>query len=143
MSVAFRRLLLRFNGAFLIVASLGALIRMDFPGAFGGTGPLGPLIAHEPSLAIGVVEAHGLALILGVLIVRAQSSLNTHLTGAAIHLLLGGSNILFWQIFVVSDMVPVGYVTTILHGVLFLLHVVAALIVARLPAETTARAAPF
>ena len=127
MSVQFRRLLLRFNAVFLIVASLGAWLNMDFPGSFGGSGPLGPLIAHEPSLGIGFVEAHGLALILGVLLWRAPTDSAWHSTGAAIHLLLGASNVVFWQIFVTTNTLPIGWVSTSLHGTLFALHVIAAL----------------
>lgn len=126
MSMKVRRLLLRANATFLILAALGAWLRMDFPGSFAGSGPLGPLIAHEPSLGIGFVEAHGLALILGVLLWRAPTTADWHLTGAAIHLLLGASNVVFWQIFVTTHTLPMGWVTTALHGLLVVLHLLAA-----------------
>jgi hypothetical protein len=131
MSANFRRLLLRFNAVFLILAGVGAWLRLDFPAAFSGSGPLSPLIAHEPSLAIGFVEAHGFALIFGVLLWRAPTAIQWHLTGAAIHLLLGASNIGFWQIFVATNTLPMGRVTTVLHGLLCALHVFAAIAAAR------------
>jgi hypothetical protein len=136
MSANLRRLLLRFNAVFLIVAALGAWLTFDFPGSFSGSGPLGPLIAHEPSLAIGFVEAHGMALILGVLLWRAPAEKSWHFTAGSIHLLLGGCNIVFWNMFVATNTLPMGWVTTALHGLLVLLHAFAASAAPRmLPAE--------
>ena len=121
-----RRLLLRFNAVFLILAAVGAWITADFPAAFSGTGPFGPLISHQPALAIGFIEAHGLAIILAVLLWRAPTTVAWHLTGAAIHLLLGSCNIIFWQLFIANDTLAMGWVTTIMHGLLFALHLLAA-----------------
>lgn len=140
MSANFRRLVLRVNAVFLIVAGFSAWLNFDFPASFSGSGPLGPLIAHEPSLGIGFVEAHGLALILGVLLWRAPSEKSWHFTAVAIHLLLGVSNIAFWQIFVATNTLPMGWVSTVIHGLLVLLHAFAALTAPRmLPAQTHSR----
>jgi hypothetical protein len=140
MSAKLRRLLLRFNAVFLLVAALGAWLTFDFPGSFAGSGPLGPLIAHEPSLGIGFVEAHGLALILAVLLWRAPAERSWHVTAAAIHLLLGVCNIVFWNMFVATNTLPMGWVTTVIHGVLVLLQAFAASSAARmLPSETHSR----
>jgi hypothetical protein len=128
LSVNFRRLLLRANAVFLILAALGAWLKMDFPASFAGSGPLSPLIAHEPSLGIAFVEAHGLALILGILLWRAPTDRAWHLTATAIHLLLGVSNIVFWQLFVATQTLPMGWVSTTLHGLLVALHLSAALV---------------
>jgi hypothetical protein len=127
MSNSFRRHLLRFNAGFLVLAALGAWFTMDFPASFAGSGPLAPLIAHERSLGIAFVEAHGLALILAVLLWRAPAERQWHVTAAAIHLLLGGSNLVFWHLFVATDTLPMGYVTTVVHALLFVLQSVAAL----------------
>jgi hypothetical protein len=121
-----RRLLLRFNGAFLVLAALGGWFQMDFPASFSGTGPLAPLIAHERSLGIGFVEAHGLALILGVLLWFAPPQRSSHLTAVAIHALLGISNIVFWQLFVATGTLAMGWLTTTLHLSLVLLQAIAA-----------------
>jgi hypothetical protein len=51
---------------------------------------------------MGLVEANGLAVI-GVLLWRAQPLRSWHLTGAAVHVLLGASNLVFWQIFVAAN----------------------------------------
>jgi len=131
MSANLRRLILRADGVFLAVAAVGAWVQADFPASFASSGPLGPLIAHEPALGIGFVEAHGLALILGVLLWRAPTETSWHITGAAIHLLLGASNIVFWQLFVAADLLPMGWITTLLHGLFFALQGVAAFAAAR------------
>lgn len=126
MSSTYRRQLLRFNAAFLFLASLGGWFSMDFPAGLAASGPLGPLIAHERAIAIGFVEAHGLALILAILLWRAPAERTWHATAAAIHLLLGVSNLVFWNLFVATHTIPMGYVTTALHGLLFALQLSAA-----------------
>jgi hypothetical protein len=131
MSESARRVLLRVNAVFLFVAALGAWVTADFPASFSGSGPLGPLIAHQPALGLGFIEAHGLAIILGVLLWRAASTISWHLTAAAIHLLLGSCNVIFWQFFIATDTLLMGWVTTVMHGLLFVLQSFAALFAAR------------
>lgn len=134
MSTNSRRVLLRANAVFLIVAAVGAWVTADFPASFSGSGPFGPLIAHQPALGIGFIEAHGLAIILGVLLWRAASTTSWHLTSAAIHLLLGTCNVIFWQLFIATDTLPMGWITTGMHGLLFVLQSFAAWSAAREPA---------
>jgi hypothetical protein len=55
---------------FLMIAAASGLIS-DIRGAFFASGPVAPVIASAPHAAIGLVEAHGLAFILGVLLWRA------------------------------------------------------------------------
>ena len=98
----------------------------DLIGAFIGQGPVAPILGSAPHAAIGFVEAHGLAFILGVLLWRAAPVRSWHATGATIHLLLGVSNLAFWPIFAAGDMLAVGYVTTILHGTFAALQMIAA-----------------
>lgn len=128
MTINVRRLLLRADAVFLIAAASAALITADLPASISGTGPFGPLIAHERSLGIGFVEAHGLAIILGVLLWCGgrECARSSHVTGAVIHLLLGGCNIAFWRLFVVTDSLPMGWITTLLHGVFLVLQSLAA-----------------
>jgi hypothetical protein len=126
--VRFRRLLLRADAVFLIAAASMAMVSADIPASFAGSGPFGPLIAHQPALGIGFIEAHGLAIILGVLLWRGGNTCTTswHITGAAIHLLLGACNVVFWQLFVATDSLPMGWITTVMHGLLFGLQSLAA-----------------
>src|SRR5262245_37298923 len=125
MSINARKLLLRANAIYLLVAASFGMWA-DLTGAFMGTGPQGPIIGAAPHAAIGFVEAHGLAIILGVLLWRAPPQRSWHLTAAAIHLLLGVCNLVFWQIFVAADMLAGGYITTSLHFAFFALQLFAA-----------------
>jgi hypothetical protein len=75
---------------------------------------------------VGFVEAHGLAVIIGVLLWRAQPLRSWHLTAAAVHILLGVSNLVFWQIFVAANLLSLGYVSTCFHFLFVVLHLWAA-----------------
>jgi hypothetical protein len=118
-----RRLILRANAVFLLLASAGGMWT-DLAGIFLGKGAFAPIIAAAPHAGIGLVEAHGLAFIIGVLLWRAEPLRSWHLAAAAVHLLLGTSNLVFWQIFVAADMLIMGYVTTALHGLFLVLQLV-------------------
>lgn len=87
----------------------------DILGAFFARGHVAPVLAGAPLAAIGFVEAHGLAFIMGALLWRADAARSWHLTAAAVHMLLGTSNLVFWQLFIAADMLAVGYITTFLH----------------------------
>ena len=97
----------------------------DLAGAFFAIGPQQPILAAAPHAAIGFVEAHGLAFIIGVRLWFALPERAWHLTAAAVHALLGTSNLVFWQIFVAADMLAGGYLTTGLHGMFFVLQLAA------------------
>ncbi|PDT51393.1 hypothetical protein ATY30_26210 [Sinorhizobium americanum] len=84
--LAYRNFLLRFDAAFLLIASTGGMT-VDIAGSFLARGPEALLLNGVPGAAIGFIEAHGLAFILGVMLWRAGSS--WHVVGAAVHLLLG------------------------------------------------------
>ena len=138
MTESTRRLILRANAVFLILAGGGSLL-MDLRAYFFGVGPSSRFIAAAPYTAIGFVEAHGLALIFGVLFAIAAVSRPWHLTAAAVHVLLGGSNILFWKIFVAGDLLAMGYVTTAFHALFVVLETAAALSAPRSPSAMELR----
>ena len=140
MTIAIRHVLLRANETFLLAASAGGFAS-DVRGIFFGLGPVARIVAEAPYAGLGFIEAHGLAFILGILMWRAQPARGWHLTAAAIHVLLGTANLVFWQLFIVSDMLLVGYVTTALHG-LFVVLQMAAAISARMPDSAAVHAAP-
>lgn len=130
MTQEFRTRLLRANAVFLFVAASGGMAA-DLLGAFAGSGPQGVVLGAAPHAAIGFVEAHGLALIFSVLLWHAEATRLWHGTAAAIHVLLGTSNLVFWPIFGAADMLVGGYVTTTLHGLFAVLQGAAALTPAR------------
>ena len=119
------RYLLRADGAWLAVIAAPMLIS-DLAGAFAGWGPLATVLKAAPHSAIGFVEAHGLALILGIVLLRAQPSRGLHLTAAAVHLLLGSANLAFWQLFLSTGQLTAGYVTTSFHFLFATLQIVGA-----------------
>ena len=126
MTTATRRLILRANALYLGIASIAGLLLLDLRGIVFGSGPEGAILAAAPHAGIGFVEAHGLALILSVLLWRAQPVRYAHLTAASVQLLLGISNIAFWQIFVTTDAVPMGVAVTSAHLVFAALQLAAA-----------------
>jgi hypothetical protein len=121
-----RTLILRANALYLGIAAFGGLLS-DVLGIYVGHGPVGRIAAVAPHAGIGFVEAHGLALILSVLLWRASPSRSWHLAAAAVHTLLGTANLAFWPFFVAADMLPVGYITTSLHALFAVLQLVAAI----------------
>ena len=125
MTVRTRTILLRANALWLLLGSLGGLT-VDLSGVLLARGPIGIVLRGSPDAAIGFVEAHGLALICSVLLWRAAPLRSWHLTGAAVHALLGTANLVFWQLFVSGDVLLMGYVTTALHGVFAALQLSAA-----------------
>jgi hypothetical protein len=134
MTPRFCSAVLKANGLFLLLAGSWGLWA-DLAGAFAGIGPQRAILAGAPDAAIGFVEAHGLAIIFGVLLWTAEPKRMWHLTGMAIHTLLGTSNLVFWQIFVAADMLPAGYLTTSLHAAFVLLQAMCAFGVGRLEAK--------
>ena len=125
MSTTVKRTILRANALYLLIAATGGFVS-DVRGAFFGAGPVGVIVAAAPHAAIGFIEAHGLALIIGVLLWRAEPTRAWHLAAAAVHVLLGTANVVFWPIFMAADMLVVGYVTTALHVAFALMQLLAA-----------------
>ena len=134
MTAARRRLLIA-NGVFLVVVG-GVQVVFELLAYYKGIGPYGYLFEESP-YAIGWVEAHGLAFIVGVLLLTvAARDLRRfwHVLAAAVHTLLGTANLVFWDSFVVFGMVPMGIAATVVHFVLVAAHV-GAFVVSREPAR--------
>ncbi|WAX97613.1 hypothetical protein N7E70_012470 [Aminobacter sp. NyZ550] len=118
----FRNPVIRGNALFLILASAGGLVT-DIAGSFFGHGAEATLLAGSPGAGIGFIEAHGLALIIGIAAWRSAYARQWHLGLAAVHALFAGVNLLFWQYFVAIGLL--GYATTILHVTLIVAHSIA------------------
>jgi hypothetical protein len=134
MTPRFCSAVLKANGLFLLLAGSWGMWA-DLTGAFAGTGPQRAILAGAPHAAIGFVEAHGLAVIFGVLLWTAEPKRMWHLTAMAIHTLLGTCNLVFWQIFIAADMLPAGYLTTSLHAAFAALQATCAFGAGRLEAK--------
>ena len=89
--------LLRIDGWFLILSGCFGLAA-DLASYFGGIGPFGPVFHGDP-IVIGVVEAHGLAVLTGIAVCAARAGRYWHWHLAATHALLGGANLAFFAVF--------------------------------------------
>ena len=115
--MSLNKIILRFNAAFLVL--IGSL-QMTFESLshFAGVGPLADRFIASP-YTIGFFEAHGLAVLMGILLWRASTEPQRfwHMFAVVIHILLGGANLLFWNSFVQLDFVTPGIVATVFHGI--------------------------
>jgi hypothetical protein len=121
---AARRWLLLADGVFLVVVG-GVQVVFELLAYYKGVGPYGYIFEESP-YAIGWVEAHGLAFIIGVLLLTVavrDLRLFWHVLAAAVHTLLGTANLVFWNSFIVFGMVPMGIAATVVHFVLVAAHV--------------------
>ncbi len=126
MSTTVCQLILRAHASFIGVAGCAGMI-FDIRGVLYGVGPQGRALANAPHAGIGFVEAHGLAVILAVVLWRSAPERSAHLTALAVAALLGTANLAFWQGFIVMDALVMGYVTTALHWMFVALNLMAAL----------------
>jgi hypothetical protein len=128
MSTRARVALLRANAVLLGLAAVGGLA-MDVLGTFYQRGPAGRLEGDWPAAGIGFIEAHGLALIVAVVLWRGSREPRAlwHVIAVATHVLLGSANLTFWSlVFVRFEQLPLGWATTVMHWVLVVLQVWAA-----------------
>jgi hypothetical protein len=128
---------LRMDGFILGVAGSAAMLS-EWAGHFFGIGPSASTLGSPHT--IGGFEAHGLAVLIAVLLFRGARSAERaqcHVIGSMTHLFLGAANILFWVSFIEHGVVPVGFITTILHGIFAVLHTVSIWRLA--PTESPAR----
>ena len=125
MTTTVRQFILRANALYIGIAGSAGMI-FDIRGVLYGLGPQGRALADAPHAGIGFVEAHGLAVIIAVVLWRARPERAAHLTALAVVALLGTANLAFWQAFVAMDALTMGYVTTALHWTFVALNLVAA-----------------
>jgi hypothetical protein len=120
-----RRILLLVNGGFLAV--IGALqMSLELLSYYTGAGPYGADFDASP-YTIGWVEAHGLALLIGLLLllVANDGRRSWHVFAIGVHVLLGTANLVFWSSFLYFGVVPMGIAATIAHALFVLAHLVA------------------
>lgn len=116
-----QKIILRVNAVFLLSVGFVQLVS-ELLSHFIGAGPLGGRFTASP-YTIGFFEAHGLAVLIGILMFNASLEKPKrfwHLFAVSVHLLLGGANIVFWDSFVTLDFVPAGIIATIFHSLFIL-----------------------
>jgi hypothetical protein len=106
------------DGVFLVLAGVMALAA-DLVGYFFAVGPFATL-AGQP-LTLGVVEAHGLAVLVGALMLRATTAdqWRWHAVALLVHLFLGMCNLLFWEVYTTMGAAPAGIMSTTAHATFF------------------------
>jgi hypothetical protein len=113
--------ILKADGLFLLTAGTIQII-LEIAGHFWQMGRYAEQFGNSP-YTIGFFEAHGLAVLLAIALLTQAGSKNRlfwHRAALAVHLLLGGANLLFWQSFVAFDFVTMGIIATTLHIVFVL-----------------------
>jgi hypothetical protein len=123
--------LLLVNGILLGLVASGAALS-DLAAYFLNAGPMARAL-YGNLHTIGVLEAHGLALILAVVLLlnHQAHSATYHWIAAGTHLLLGVCNLTFWAIYAQYDLLAVGYGSTAFHATFLILHIAAILARAR------------
>ncbi len=120
-----RQVLLRANGGFLAV--VGAVqVALELLSHYTGGGVYGEIFEGSPH-AIGWVENHGLALLIGLLFIAVAARDGRrfwHVFAMAVHLFLGTANVVFWESFVTFDVVTPGVLATAAHGAFVVAHAV-------------------
>ena len=111
-----RRIVLRIDAVFLTVAGVFGLVS-DLQSYVSGSGPFGQTFYQNPTV-IGVVEAHGLA----VLTAATLWFLATHYAGrfghwvaVVAHAVMGGSNIVWFEVFTRVQAEIQGIAVTVVH----------------------------
>jgi len=115
MTTRMHQRILRANAVYLGASAVAALLFLDLPQVLFGLGPQSRIVSDRPYVAVGFVEAHGLAFVLSLFLWRAIGDRFSHLAGAGAAALLGTANLVFWDIFPAIDSLAMGYVSTSLH----------------------------
>jgi hypothetical protein len=115
MTNGMRQTILRANAFYLGASALAALLSLDLPQVLFGVGPQSRIVSERPYVAVGFVEAHGLAFVLSLFLWRATTDRFSHLASAGTAALLGTANLVFWDIFPAIGSLTMGYISTSLH----------------------------
>ena len=121
-----RRILLWINGAFLVIVG-GIQVTFELLAHYADAGPYAGIFTDSP-YTIGWVENHGLALLIGILVLAVATRDGRrwwHVFLLAVHVLLGTANLVFWDSFQVFDKVGMGVVATAAHAGFVIAHLVA------------------
>lgn len=118
-----RRIVLILNALFLGLTGFAQMI-FELLSHYRGVGPLGKIFTDTP-YTIGFFEAHGFAVLTGLLVfwvMLKDMRPHWHLYMALVSFLLVGSNLLFWDSFAKVGLVSAGYIATAVHILFFLLQ---------------------
>ena len=120
---SFRKTTLRIDAIFLTLAGVFGLAG-DVLSYVAGTGPFGATFHGNPTV-IGVVEAHSLAVLTAVTLwylSRNHAGTFGNWVGLSAHLVLGGSNIIWFEVFSRIEADAQGVAVTVVHFAFVALH---------------------
>lgn len=108
-------MLIKVDALFLLAASINGVVA-DLSSYFSGAGAFGDTFFRDP-VTLGVVEAHGLAMLTAVAawFVGLSAPRYWHWHLAATHALLGGANIFFFDLFTRVGAETGGIAVTAIH----------------------------
>ena len=102
----------------------GVQVAFEISAYTTGGGPFGTAFQGSPYV-IGFVEAHGLACIIGVVLLTVATNDGRrfwHAFALSVHLLLAIANVTFWSSFSFFHVVPLGIAATLAHVLFILAH---------------------
>ncbi len=112
---------LRSDAVFLFAAGLFGVVS-DLQSYASGTGPFGHTFHQNPTV-IGVVEAHSLAVLVAVSVwCLAHTPRFGHWVALAAHLIMGTSNIIWFDVFRNVNAATQGVAVTVVHFVFVILN---------------------
>ena len=112
---------LRGDAVFLFAAGLFGVVS-DLQSYASGTGPFGRTFHQNPTV-IGVVEAHSLAVLVAVSIwCLAHTPRFGHWVALVAHLIMGTSNVIWFDVFRNVNAATQGVAVTVVHFVFVILN---------------------
>lgn len=115
---------LKIHGCILMVLGIVMTVQTVL-GSFQGVGPL-KFIYADALRSVGLFEAYLLAAFSGGVLILLSGRIyrkEWHLLGAVIHLILMGTNLLFWRAYAQAGIITIGYVATISHALFITLEI--------------------
>lgn len=116
-------LVLRVHG--IILLGIGILMALQtLLGCFKGIGVLS-FTKGDLLRSVGLFEAYLLAGFCGALFILLSGkcySKEWHLLAATVHLILGITNLIFWEAYTIAGIVTIGYLSTMAHAFLIIVE---------------------
>ena len=120
-AAALSRKVLQFDGGFLLLAGGAARSRNCWPLSRHWSARRNEGVAAHDRQLRGSWTRHNIRYPTPPCGHRLRTD-SWHQVGLIVHLLLGGSNLLYWSSFVQLNVIPMGVITTVLHIALVIAH---------------------
>ena len=120
--MSLNKTVLKSNAIFLMLVGSLQMV-FELISHFMGVGPLADRFLNSP-YTLGFFEAHGLAVLIGILLWRSAANPEKfwHQLAVVVHILLGGANLLFWDSFIKLGFITPGIAATVFHGIFVIME---------------------